>query len=112
MKTRQALKIVNLSPERIRCSRYKMSTLQAAASICRKMFRKRLVGIVGDPEDQYDDYYDLDDSEYDDDDWETAMHECGQLPPHLGGGCQLAATEFCDFECPFRDSPMFEDDED
>ncbi len=28
--------------------------------------------------------------------------ECGQLPDHLGGGCQSAGTEYCDFECPFR----------
>ena len=35
--------------------------------------------------------------------YEDAMMECGQLPDHLGGGCQLSGTEFCDFECPFRD---------
>ena len=35
--------------------------------------------------------------------YEEAAMECGQLPDHLGGGCQLSGTEFCDFECPFRD---------
>ena len=31
---------------------------------------------------------------------EDALCECGQLPDSLGGGCQLAGTEFCGFECP------------
>jgi hypothetical protein len=30
--------------------------------------------------------------------------ECGRLPEDIGGGCQLAGTEHCDFECPFRDT--------
>jgi len=34
--------------------------------------------------------------------WEDAMQECGQVPA-AGGGCLKAGTEFCDFECPFRD---------
>lgn len=61
-------------------------------------------------DDDFDDWYP-------DDEWdemEEAIHECGQLPEHLGGGCQLAGTEYCDFECPFRDSPhpmIDEDDE-
>lgn len=38
------------------------------------------------------------------DEWQQAVEDCGQLPRHLGGGCQLAGTEFCDFECPFRDN--------
>ncbi len=28
------------------------------------------------------------------------LEECGQMP---GGGCTQAGTEYCDFECPFRD---------
>lgn len=40
---------------------------------------------------------------------ERAFEDCGRLPDDLGGGCQLAATECCDFECPFRDG--FEDEE-
>lgn len=47
------------------------------------------------------DYYDDDDN----DAWDEALEECGLLPPHLGGGCQLAGTEHCDFECQFRDEP-------
>ena len=35
--------------------------------------------------------------------YEWHLQECGQLPKHLGGGCQLAGTEYCDFECPFRE---------
>ena len=35
--------------------------------------------------------------------YEYHLQECGRLPEHLGGGCQLAGTEHCDFECPFRD---------
>lgn len=54
----------------------------------------------------------------DDDDEEAAFDEdienCGQLPAHLGGGCQLAGTEHCDFDCPFRDHPhpMIGDEQD
>lgn len=33
-------------------------------------------------------------------DWHES--ECGQLPPDLGGGCQSAGSEYCEFECPFR----------
>lgn len=39
----------------------------------------------------------------DDDELDRALEECGRLPEDLGGGCQLAATEHCDFDCPFRD---------
>ena len=51
--------------------------------------------------DEYDDYddnntaCDIDDEE---DEFERAMDECGQMH---GGGCMLAGTEFCDWECPF-----------
>ena len=31
---------------------------------------------------------------------EDALFECGQLPDCLGGGCTLAGTEFCDWDCP------------
>lgn len=55
-----------------------------------------------EPEEQDDDWDDVPD--YDDDDGgdeiEDAIGECGQIP---GGGCMLAGTEHCDFECPFRD---------
>lgn len=37
------------------------------------------------------------------DEWEEAVQECGIIPND--GGCQLAGTEHCDFECPFRDHP-------
>jgi hypothetical protein len=43
---------------------------------------------------------------------EHAMSECGQLPQRLGGGCTMAGTEFCDFECPLRDEPEDSDDQD
>lgn len=39
--------------------------------------------------------------------YEYLADECGLLPEHLGGGCTLAGTEHCDFDCPFGD----EDDE-
>jgi hypothetical protein len=32
---------------------------------------------------------------------EHLMGECGQTPD---GGCQLAGSEQCEFECPFRDA--------
>jgi hypothetical protein len=37
---------------------------------------------------------------------------CGELPPHLGGGCSNAGSEYCDFECPFRDRVMNGEDDD
>ena len=46
-----------------------------------------------------------DDDDYEPDEFEEAMDECGLLPKHLGGGCTLAGTEHCDFDCPFRDHP-------
>lgn len=34
---------------------------------------------------------------------EQAEDQCGLLPDHLGGGCLDAGSEYCEFECPFRD---------
>lgn len=55
---------------------------------------------------------DFDDEEFDE--LEELIQECGLLPAHLGGGCQLSGTEHCDFECPFRDHPewLIGDDDD
>ncbi|MGE0133279.1 MAG: hypothetical protein AB7U82_34815 [Blastocatellales bacterium] len=60
-------------------------------------------------DDQYDDFWD--DAEYDDeeDELELAMQECGQT---RDGGCLLAGTEYCDFDCPFRDEDLFDEEED
>lgn len=44
--------------------------------------------------------YDEDYGFTDEDAIEDLMDECGQMPD---GGCSLAGTEYCDFECPFRD---------
>lgn len=41
-----------------------------------------------------------------DDALEELMEACGRTQ---GGGCEIAGTEFCDFECAFRDD---EDEED
>jgi hypothetical protein len=62
-------------------------------------------------DDDFDDYPDSYEDDDRDDEWEDALEECGQLPKHLGGGCQLAGTEYCDFECPFRDQPIEEDEQ-
>lgn len=43
---------------------------------------------------------------------ERDMEDCGELPPHLGGGCSNAGSEYCDFECPFRDRVMNGEDDD
>lgn len=45
-----------------------------------------------------DDLWDIEDEEDERDELQEAMDECGQMPD---GGCQLAGTEFCDWECPF-----------
>jgi hypothetical protein len=48
--------------------------------------------------------FDPDEHEWDEEDeLELAIQECGIIPDD--GGCQLAGTEYCDFECPFRDHP-------
>lgn len=56
----------------------------------------------------YDPVEELDDDWYDDgpgDDWEDeyqeALDNCGQGQGY--SGCRQAGTEYCDFECPFRD---------
>jgi len=51
----------------------------------------------------------MDDNEYygpclcddEDDDFDEDGSECGQLPD---GTCMMAGTEYCDFECPYRDA--------
>lgn len=59
-------------------------------------------------EDSFDDFYDFYDSEHGLDcdceecQFEHDLDECGLLPDHLGGGCTMAGTEFCDFECRIR----------
>lgn len=75
-----------------------------------------------------DDDFDADYDDFDNwgDDWEghgfdcdcdectneRDMENCGELPPHLGGGCSNAGSEYCDFECPFRDRVMNGEDDD
>lgn len=49
------------------------------------------------PNEDWDDV-DWNDDDDDTDEIEDAMDECGQMQ---GGGCMLAGTEHCDFECPF-----------
>lgn len=51
----------------------------------------------------YDDWWDEDDQDRELDEFEEAVEECGIVPGD--GGCTLAGTEHCDFECPFRDHP-------
>ena len=52
--------------------------------------------------DDWDDDWDREQQEAEDE-LEEAVQECGIVPGD--GGCQLAGTEHCDFECPFRDHP-------
>jgi hypothetical protein len=44
--------------------------------------------------------HNLHDWDVDEDPYEEAVANCGQLPD---GTCMLAGSEYCDFECPFRD---------
>lgn len=55
-------------------------------------------GWDGDEGDDYGYGDDSDDDEPEEDEFERAMDECGQMP---GGGCHLAGTEYCDWDCPF-----------
>ena len=47
---------------------------------------------------QDDDELDWTDDSEEPDEFEQAMDECGQMH---GGGCMLAGTEYCDWDCPF-----------
>lgn len=52
----------------------------------------------GDPEDYDGDWCgDCGDCE---DCWDEQLQECGMQPD---GGCNLAGTEYCDFDCRIRD---------
>lgn len=42
--------------------------------------------------------WDDDDGPNDDDAIDYLMDECGRDP---GGGCSMAGTEYCDWDCPF-----------
>lgn len=61
-------------------------------------------------DDEFDDEYDSDlgydghgdACECDECRLEHAEMECGRLPEHLGGGCLSAGSEYCEFDCPFR----------
>lgn len=50
-----------------------------------------------------------DGDDYERDEVDSAMDECGQT---RDGGCLMAGTELCDFDCPFRDVDIFEDNGD
>lgn len=60
----------------------------------------------GDWEDEDFEDWGFDDEE--EDELDRAFDECGQLPRDLGGGCTLAGTEQCDFDCPFHDVDLSE----
>ena len=70
-----------------------------------KRSKHRAVLIVAPDPDYYGGDFDYDDDfdgeEFDE--LDEAIEECGIIPGD--GGCQLAGTEHCDFECPFRDHP-------
>lgn len=51
---------------------------------------------------EYDDDFAFDD--YDPEDEMDREHDCGLADD---GQCMLAGTEWCDFECPNRDSALF-----
>lgn len=56
-------------------------------------------------DDEFDGHHEDDCEEVDE--LEEALEECGLLPVELGGGCTLAGTEHCDFDCPLRDDEEF-----
>lgn len=58
-----------------------------------------------DPDDFPDPLECNDASDY----WEEKMQDCGQ---DNEGFCSLLGTEYCDFECPFRDDLFKEDPDD
>jgi len=50
------------------------------------------------------DPYDMDEEFYDEEDQYDPLDECGLMHD---GQCTQAGTEWCDFECPMRDSEDF-----
>ena len=42
--------------------------------------------------------------------FDRAMDDCGMLPPDLGGGCTLAGSEHCDWDCPRNNGTMDEEE--
>jgi len=56
------------------------------------------------PDDDCSDPSEEEENEYREEEeyWDRAMQECGKVPA-AQGGCLMAGTEYCDFECPFRD---------
>lgn len=90
----------------------------------RKQILQDGVEFPGDWNDEWDDIDDFDDfddfGDYEDHGidcdcdectYEHALGECGELPKHLGGGCSQAGSEYCDFECPFRNRVLDGDDD-
>lgn len=51
-----------------------------------------------------DPHFECDGDLYDEDDEMDREHDCGLMDD---GQCALAGTEWCDFECPYRDSEDF-----
>ena len=60
--------------------------------------------MADDPEQRNaEDYEDPPDEDEYDDDYDPG-EECGRwINSRLTRNCRLAGTEFCDFECPYRD---------
>lgn len=55
-------------------------------------------------------FYDDDEDEYEETEQvENDLEECGQVPE---GGCLMAGTEYCDFECPYHVDLFAEDEGD
>lgn len=59
----------------------------------------------GDDDRDFEDDPPYDEDEQFEDEFEEAISNCGEVP---GGGCMQAGTEYCDFECPFRDAMIRE----
>lgn len=57
------------------------------------------------PTQAFDDDYDEDADDHLEDDEDEEYFDCGWSP---GGGCSMAGSEECDFECPNRDAMIAE----
>lgn len=64
---------------------------------------------MADPMETFygDDYEDFEEDDGPDE-IEQALQECGQTGE---GGCLMAGTEHCDFDCPYRDVNLFDGDD-
>ena len=76
---------------------------------CPGPWRRTRIDPRGYDDRDYDDFGPQADGYVEENDFDRELQECGRVPA-AGGGCLMAGTEYCDFDCPFRDDDWDEED--